>query len=252
MDPNGGAALMGRLQWVGIDGAPQTYQAGGHVGINRLKMTVGVDIKQASIGVVRDRELSGYVASAVRLSENDFLGISLGGGLLMQAGNFSELDMTDPSFRNDTRYNRGMVSVSTSYFRENHYYIGVSVPRFLLNTRESDLDYDFRRAYYLTGGALFRIDDGFHIRPSFVVSHMENMDLGYDVNVLTFFAQKFGVGLGLQNQGNLSGLLQCNIGDLGIGYGYQFNVGSRTVHQRISNNTHEISLRYRVGGMKML
>lgn len=252
MDPEGGAAVLSRLQWVGLDGAPQAYWASGHVGIKRLGMTVGLDVKQAALGVVRDRELSSYVASAVRLSDDEYIGLSVGGGILLHDGNFSQLDPTDNSFREDSRYSRGMVSLGTSYFREDRYYVGVSIPRFVLSGRGRDLDYDFRQVYYITGGMLWRVDEGFHIRPSFIVSHMENLGPRYDVSTLAFFAQKFGMGLGVQNQGDLSGLLQFNIGDFGIGYSYQFSPGSATSNMRISNNTHEIGLRYRVGGVKML
>ncbi|NGF56606.1 type IX secretion system membrane protein PorP/SprF [Parapedobacter sp. SGR-10] len=252
MDPDGGAAILSRLQWVGLDGAPRSYWASGHVGVKRLGITVGVDVKQATMGVVRDNELSGYIASAVRLSEDEYLGLSVGGGLLIHNGNFSTLDAEDPSFREDIRGNQGMMSIGTSYFREDKYYFGVSIPRLVLGRNDNEFDYDFRRVYYITGGALFRIDDGFHIRPSFIVSHMEGMTPRYDVSALAFFAQKFGVGLGVQNQGDLSGLLQFNMGGFGIGYSYQFSPGSNTTKQSISNKTHEIGLRYRVGGMKML
>lgn len=252
MDPNGGAALLSRSQWIGLDGAPQAYWLAGHMGIPRLGATIGIDVKQAGMGVVRDRELSGYIASKIHLSKDEHLGLSIGGGILMHSGDFSEVDRSDPVFLNGTRYNRGIVSLGTSYFRENKYYVGVSVPRFVLNRAGRDLDYDFRRVYYITGGALFRVDDGFHIRPSFIVGHMENLGPRYDVNALAFFAQKIGIGVGVQNQGDLSGLLQFNVGSFGIGYSYQLSLGSTTSNQRISNNTHEVGLRYRVGGMQML
>ncbi len=252
MDPDGGITLLTRQQWVGLDGAPKSYWASGHLGIKSLGMTVGLDVKDASFGVVRDRELSGYVASGVRLSEKEYLALSVGGGILMHAGNFSEVDPEDPNFAQDTRANQGVISLGTSYFKADRYYIGVSVPRFVLNKSKRDEEYEFHQVYYLTGGALFRVEDGFHIRPSLIVSHMENQDTRFDINALAFFAQKFGVGIGVQNKGDLSGLVQFNIGDFGIGYSYQFNPGSSTSNKRISNNTHEIGLRYRVGGMKML
>lgn len=253
MDPEGGAALLTRQQWVGMDGAPQVYWASGHMGIQNLGMTVGVDIKQAGMGVVKDRELSVYAASAVRLSDDQYIALSVGGGLLLHNGNYSTLDPGDPSFAHgDAQYSQGMMSIGTSYFREDKYYVGVSIPRFLLSRRGRDLEYDFQNVYYLTGGLLWEVDEGFHIRPSLTVSHVETLGSHYDVNALAFFAQKFGMGVGVQNRGQLSGLLQLNIGGFGIGYSYQFNVNSASSNQYISNNTHEIGLRYRIGGIKML
>lgn len=251
MDPDGGATMLGRLQWIGMDGAPRAYWASGHLGLGGL-VTMGIDLKHASLGASRDQEMSTYLASGIRLSEDEYLTLSLGGGLLHYNGKFSQLDPLDPSFREDTRRTQGMMSIGTSYFRENKFYFGVSIPRLILSKPDPNQDYNFRRVYYITAGALLRVDDGFHIRPSFIVSHMADMPARYDVNALAFFAQKFGLGLGVQNQGDLSGLMQFNIGSFGIGYSYQFNTSSSTSNKHISNNTHEIGLRYRVGGMKML
>src|SRR5690606_27907476 len=76
MDPKGGAAVLGRLQWVGLDDAPRSYWASGHVGIKNLGV-VGVNVTQTSLGVVRDREYSGYVASAMPLGKDQYIGLSI-------------------------------------------------------------------------------------------------------------------------------------------------------------------------------
>ncbi len=252
MDPNGAATLLTRQQWVGVDGAPQSYWVSGHMGVKRFGATVGVDMRQVSLGVEKERELSAYVASGVRLSDKEYLALSLGGGILMHTGEYSKLAPSDPLFAQDTRTNQGIMSISTSYFKEDTYYLGISIPRFVLNKRHREQDYHFRQVYYATGGALVRIDEGFHLRPSFIVSHMEGSGARFDINALAFFAQKFGVGLGVQNKGDLAGLLQLNIGNIGVGYSYQFSPGSAVNSQRISSNTHEVGVRYRVGGIKML
>src|SRR5690606_1693402 len=126
--------------WVGLDGAPRSYWASGHVGISRLGITIGADVKQASMGVVRDNELSAYMASAVRLSEDEYLALSVGGGILLHNGNFSTLDAEDPSFREDVRGNQGMISIGTSYFREDKYYFGVSIPRLVVGRNDNEFD----------------------------------------------------------------------------------------------------------------
>lgn len=254
MDPEGGAAMLSRLQWVGVDGAPESYFANGHVAIKPLGIALGMDVKQSRIGVIRDSEVTGYVASRIRLSQDEYLGLSVGGGLLFHRGAYTEVydDLHDPRFRDDTRYFQGMMSVGTSYFKEDRWYVGVSIPRLLLDKRGRDLDYEFRQVYNFTGGALFQVDEGFHIRPSFLVTRLEGQATYFDANALAFFAHKFGAGMGVQNQGDLTGLLQVNLKGFGIGYSYQFNVSSSSSNRRISNNTHEVSLRFRAGGMKML
>ena len=252
MDLGGSFSMLGRSQWVGVDGAPKSIWASGNVGLKNALLSVGIDAKHAALGVDKESEFSAYVAKAVRITENEYLSLSMGGGFIHFQGDYSGLDdQGDPSFRENVRETNGFLSIGTSYYRPEKYYVGVSMPRFSLG-RQENVDYEFRNVYYITAGALLRLDDAFHVRPSLLVSHMDDMDARYDVSVLLFMARKLGLGVGVQNQGDLSGLLQLNFGDFGIGYSYQFSPRSHTLDQRISVNTHEVGLRYRVGGIGML
>ncbi len=69
---------------------------------------------------------------------------------------------------------------------------------------------------------------------------------------MVFMGPKIDLGMGGQNQGDLSALMQLNFGNFGIGYSYQFSVNGHTLNQKISNNTHEVGFRYRLGGMGLL
>lgn len=251
MDERGAFAMLGRTQWVGVDGAPKSLWATGHGTIGKLGLAVGGDVKHATLGVVKESELTAYVAKAVQLSESEYLSLSMGGGVLFYNGNFSQLDGTDVAFRDNVRETAGVLSVSTSYYKKDKYYVGVSMPRFSLN-RGNKREYEFRNVYYITAGALFHLDNTFALRPSFLVSHMDDMTPRYDFSALVFMGSKIGFGMGVQNQGDLSGLVQLNFGNFGLGYSYQFSPKSNTLNQRISNNTHEVGLRYRVGGIGLL
>ena len=252
MDLGGSFSMLGRSQWAGVEGSPKSIWASGNVGLKNALLSVGVDAKHAALGVTKESEFSAYVAKAVRITENEYLSLSMGGGFIHFQGDYSGLDdQGDPSFRDNVRETGGFLSIGTSYYRPERYYFGVSMPRFSLS-RPDNVDYEFRNVYYITAGALLRLDDAFHVRPSLLVSHMDDMDPRYDVSVVLFMARKLGLGMGVQNQGDLSALLQLNFGDFGIGYSYQFSPRSHTLDQRISVNTHEVGLRYRVGGVGLL
>lgn len=251
MDLGGSFSTIGRSQWVGVDGAPKSVWVNGNIGFQKALLTVGIDAKHASLGVVKENELSAFVAKAVRLSEDEYLSLSMGGGLIHFRGNYNHLDPNDPAFRNNVQESNGFLSLSTSYYREGRYYAGISMPRFSLN-RNKNREYEFKNIYYITAGAVFALDESFHLRPSFIVSHMDDMTPRYDVSVLAFVNRKFGLGMGVQNQGDLSALMQLNFGNFGVGYSYQFSPKSHTMNQRLSTNTHEVGLRYRVGGISIL
>lgn len=251
MDDQGSFSMLGRSQWTGVDGAPRSLWATGHGIISKPGLAIGGDVKHASLGVVKENEITAFVSKAVRLGEDEYLSLSMGGGLLFFQGNYNQLDGNDPSFRDDIRETAGVLSVSTSYYKKDKYYFGISMPRFSLN-RSKDQEYEFRNVYYITAGALFQLDESFHFRPSFLISHMDDMTPRYDVSAVVFMGSKLGLGMGVQNQGDLSGLLQFNIGSIGVGYSYQFSPKSTALNQRISNNTHEVGFRYRIGGIGLL
>lgn len=251
MDEQGSFSILGRTQWVGVDGAPKSIWGNGSVGLQRIGASVGMDFKHAALGVVKESEISAYFAKSIPLSETEYLSLSMGGGLLHFQGNYNQVDPEDPAFREDITETAGILSISTSYYRKDRYYVGISMPRFSLNRRE-ETDYEFRNVYYITAGALIPLDNAFHLRPSLLVSHMDNQDPRYDLSVLIFMARKLGLGMGVQNQGDLSALMQVNFGNFGIGYSYQFSPKSPTLNQRISNNTHEVGFRYRIGGIGLL
>lgn len=251
MDSQGSFSMLGRTQWVGVDGAPKSLWATGHGQVKSLGLAIGADVKHAGLGVVKENELSVFAAKAVRLDEDEYLSLSMGGGFLFYQGDYSQLDGTDQAFREDVRESTGILSISTSYYKKDRYYVGLSMPRFTL-ARDNRQEYEFRNVYYISAGALFRLDDTFYLRPSFLVSHMDNLTPRYDVSALVFMGRKFGLGMGVQNQGDLTGLMQLNFGSFGVGYSYQFSVNGHTLNQRISNNTHEFGLRYKIGGMTIL
>jgi len=251
MDLKGSFSTLGRSQWAGVDGAPKSVWINGNIGFQEARLSVGIDAKHATLGVVKENELSAFVAKAVRLSEDEYLNLSMGGGLINFHGNYNQIDPEDPAFRSNVQETNGFLSISTSYYREERYYAGVSMPRFSLN-RSKNREYEFKNVYYITAGAVVALDESFHLRPSLLVSHMDDMAPRYDVSVLAFVNRKFGLGIGAQNQGDFSALAQVNFGDFGVGYSYQFSPKSSTLNQRLSTNTHEVGLRYRVGGMGLL
>src|SRR5690606_23473949 len=80
MDPGGSLSVLGRSQWVGVDGAPKSVWASGNVGFRNALLSVGFDAKHAAMGVSKETEFSGYVAKAVRITEEEYLSLSMGGG----------------------------------------------------------------------------------------------------------------------------------------------------------------------------
>lgn len=248
--PQGEVSFIGRRQWAGLDGAPTVMWGSGHVGFERMGATAGVNIRHESLAVEKLTEASAFFAKSVRISETEYVGVSLNAGVSYLDGRFSGLDPQDPAFRDDVRETDALVGFGVMLYRPERYYVGLSLPRLMLGSLGvgDGSRYNFRNVYHLTAGALFPLGPDFHLRPGLLVTYAESLRPQAEGSVLVLAKRAFGLGLNVRSYGEVAGMAQLNLGPLGVGYSYQFNPGSEPLNRRISNTTHELGLRYRFGG----
>lgn len=86
MDDRGSFSVLGRSQWVGVDGAPKSIWATGNAVIKPIGLSVGGDVKHSELGIVKESEFSVFAAKAVRLSEDEYLSLSMGGRIIVLPG----------------------------------------------------------------------------------------------------------------------------------------------------------------------
>jgi len=247
MAGGGEVSVIGRRQWVGMDGAPTVFWGSGHVGFESFGATAGVNIRHESLAVEKLTEASAFFAKSVRISETEYVGLSLNAGVSYLDGRFSQLDPMDPAFREDVRETDALVGFGVLLYRPERYYVGLSLPRLMLGSLgvDSDSRYNFRNLYHLTAGALFNMGPDFQFRPSVLVTYAESLRPQTEASALVFIKEVFGIGMNVRSYGELAGMAQFNFGGFGLGYSYQFNPGNEPLNRRIGNTTHEIGLSYR-------
>lgn len=250
LEKGGGISVIGRRQWVGVDGAPAVFWGSGHMSFRNFGATAGVSVRHESLAVEKLTEASAFFAKSVRISESEYVGLSLNAGVAYLDGRFSQLDPQDPAFREDIRETDALVGFGVVLYRPERYYVGLSLPRLMLGSLgvDSDSRYNFRNLYHLTAGALFSMGPDFQFRPSVLVTYAESLRPQAEASALVFIKRTFGIGANARSYGEVAGMAQFNFGSFGLGYSYQFNPGDRPLDRRISNTTHEIGLNYRFGG----
>src|SRR5690606_7791750 len=77
MSMGGEVSVIGRRQWVGMDGAPTVFWGSGHVGFAGIGATAGLNIRHESMAVEKLTEASAFFAKSVRISETEYVGVSL-------------------------------------------------------------------------------------------------------------------------------------------------------------------------------
>ncbi|HWK59497.1 MAG TPA: PorP/SprF family type IX secretion system membrane protein [Parapedobacter sp.] len=249
MHLGGEVSVIGRRQWVGIEGAPTVFWGSGHLGFGGIRATAGLNIRHESLAVEKLTEASAFFAKSVRISESEYLGLSMNAGFSYLDGRFSQLDPMDPAFREDIRETDALVGFGVMLYRPDRYYVGLSLPRLMLGNLglTGDSRYQFTNSYHLTAGALFPLGTDFQFRPSLLVTYSESLRPQAEVSAMFFVKEVFGIGVNVRSYGELAGMAQFNFGGFGLGYSYQFNPGNQPLNRRINNTTHEIGLSYRFG-----
>lgn len=246
----GEVQVIGRRQWVGIEGAPQALWGSGHVALERIGATVGVSIQHQRIAVERISEAVAFFAKSVRISEREYLGLSLNAGVSYYNGNFAQLDPHDPSFRDDIRETDFVTGFGVVLYQPNRYYVGLSLPRLSLSSLGKGgqgRQYNFSRQYHLTAAALFPMGVDFHVKPALLVTHAENMRPQAEIGALLYIKEIFGVGMNVRTYGDMAGMARVLFDGFSLGYGYQFNTRSQIGKRNLENATHEIGIAYHFG-----
>src|SRR5690606_11476717 len=94
---DGAISVVGRRQWVGLEGAPSVFWGSGHVGMPTISATAGINIRHESMAVEKLTEASAFFAKGVRISENEYLAVAINAGMSYLEGNYSGLDPMDPT-----------------------------------------------------------------------------------------------------------------------------------------------------------
>lgn len=244
----GDAALLYRYQWAGVDGAPRSIWFNGNIAIGNRGIALGVNFKQFKIGVERSTEASANFTKTLQISDEEYVGLGVNLGYTQQRGDYSSLDPGDPAFQT-VQYGTLLYGLSASLVRPDKYYVGISMPRSIFGSKESDYVRQFGRdnTFYVSSGVIFDLDNQMYIRPSLLASYRPVTGVQFDGTVMLFFHEKFGIGAGYRQRGDLMGMAEFNLGRLRIGYSYQQNLKNSVLNRYIANSTHELGLSVRFG-----
>lgn len=247
--------MIGRYQWVGVDGAPRGYWLNGYIGLEKIAGAVGLDVKSHQMGVESSHEVTGYFAKGIRISESEYLGLSIGLGVSYLRGAYSTLDPTDIAFTEDVSGFRPAFSIGTAVYSVDRYFVGISIPRLILG--ESDRLSQYRqvtqdRVYSVYSVALFNLTQGFDMKPALLATYSPVTDLQLDVSSVFYAERQFGLGVGYRSPNFLTGHLELRAGSIQIGYAYQFGLGNKALKRSLNNSTHEVGVSYRFSGKKRL
>lgn len=236
--------VLGRHQWVGIEGAPRTYMFSGFLPFGKANSSAGISMMSDKVAVEKLTEFNAFFAKGINLDKGTILSVSLNGGFRRYTAPYSTLAPTDPTFTNaDIDENEFNMGASVLLFSEK-FYAGISMPRLSLRKLGfgSTLDTKiFNNYYYFTAGYKLQLNEDFHIQSSALLAYTANVPLQGDITLKAYLKNNFGLGLDYRTNNEIGLLTSFNISNIRFGYSYLTGFGKKKV-AGIQQATHEIAV----------
>lgn len=245
-----------RSQWVGLDGAPETFTLNLHSPIRNSRLGYGVSIVNDNIGdgVVQETYLDAVMSYTIDVSMDAKLsfGLKMGGNMLSLdfngLRNFDQEVVAQDNIDNKFNPNFGL----GIYYHTDKFYAGLSAPNVLeseyFDNDNSDGSVNFLSAerinFYLITGYVFDLSPDLKFKPALLTKAVSGAPLQLDLSASFLFADKFSFGGAYRWDAALSGLVGFQLTEqLMIGLAYDketTELGTR----KFNDGSFEIFLRW--------
>jgi len=244
---------LGRTQWVGLDGAPDTQTLSYETPLKYEGLGFGINLVNDKIGPSHETYLDANIAYAIETGDygNLAFGLKLGGRLLNVDWSLGNRNLNDSSYQNNI-VNKFLPTIGAGiYYHEPDWYIGLSVPNFLNQehyTYNEETEFDEiaveRMHMFLIAGLVFDLSPDIKFKPAALLKVVSGSPVSLDISANFMFVEKFRAGLAWRWGDSIAGLLGFQASEsLYLGYAYDLTTSNYNV---ANSGTHEIMLRYEV------
>ncbi|WP_228239077.1 type IX secretion system membrane protein PorP/SprF [Allomuricauda sp. M10] len=245
-----------RSQWVGLDGAPETFTINLHSPIRNSRLGYGISVVNDNIGdgVVQQTYLDAAISYTLEFARDAKLSFGLKAGGDMISLDFNGLRNFDQEVVNQNNIdNKFTPNFGLGvYYHTDKFYAGLSAPNILeteyFDNDNSDNSVNFLSAqrinFYFITGYVFDMGPDLKFKPALLTKAVGGAPLQVDVSASFLFADKFSFGAAYRWDAALSGLIGFQLTEqlmVGLAYdrettelgGTQFNDGSFEIFLRV-------------------
>lgn len=238
-----------RSQWVGLDGAPSTQTFNLHSPIGYKGVGLGLSLINDKIGPTSETNFDIDFSYTIYTSTEGRLSFGLKAGANLLDIRFSELDQYGPdSSLGDDINNRFSPNFGAGvYYHTNHFYAGLSVPRFLETSHFDTSSLSAAKEqmnFYFISGYVLDINPFLKFKPTVLAKATNGAPLQLDFSTNFLLNDKFILGAGYRWGAAVSGMVGFNISDgILIGLAYDKEV-TELGSAAFNDGSFEIILRY--------
>ena len=240
---------IGRMQWVGFEGAPNTQNLSYDAPLGDRGLGIGFNLMNDEIGPSSEIYFDANASYTLLTGEQGNLafGLRLGGRLLNIDWSKGKANQGEEAFGENI--NKFLPTVGAGiYYYEPEWYIGLSVPNILRIEHYDDSLADKevtaveKMHFFLIAGYVYDINEDLRFKPAALLKAVAGAPLSLDVSANFLFDEKFRAGIAWRWDDSVSALLGFQISDnLLIGYSYDLTTSNYNV---TNSGTHEIMLQY--------
>jgi type IX secretion system PorP/SprF family membrane protein len=235
------ATLSARRQWLGFDGAPETFVFTLHTPVKSLHHNMGVLVAQDNIAVIHKTQLQLVYAYRINARKVSF-SAGLAPGISLYKSAWGEVATTtegDAAFAGTERSTRFEIGYGL-YLNSKRFFIGAS-SQVVITDVATTVDQPFQ----LYAGVRFGNAEKAQVTISSLGRVMLNSYMQADVNVNILLRNRLGFGVSYRHQDALCAMINIKLNDqFSLGYSYDYTISDL---KNYSDGSHEIMLRYDFG-----
>jgi len=234
--------ILGRTQWVELEGSPQTATLSLHSPVGRA-VGLGLSVIHDEVGPVKENNTFVDFSYTINTSEKGSLAFGLKGGIsFLDVGNLESLEpdpLNTPIHMKTPNFGVGV------YYYTNKFYLGMSAPN-ILETRHLEKEGGIvstaseKMHYFITSGYVFELTENLKLKPSTMIKATSGAPLSVDLSANLLVADRIELGLSYRFDDSISGILGFNVNeDFRIGYAYDHTT---TKFGNFNKGSHEIMM----------
>lgn len=245
-------SLLTRHQWIGVEGAPNSFAFGAHTPYVKQNMGLAFNVMTDKAGPLRMTHITGSYSYQITVLKGIKLSMGLKAGVsnyIAKIGGLLVNDPTDPQFLRDETRTSPNLGVGF-YLYTKDYYAGLSAPRLVearLKKEQRQNQEPYSPQIYMMGGYRFTIDRDWDILPSGIIGIMNGQPPSVDITAQVDYLKRFSFGPHYRI-GDAAGLFfngKVNK-SFTLGYAFDFTLNKLS---KINSGTHELMIRYTIDGL---
>lgn len=247
-----GFMVLGRHQWTGWDGAPETYSFSFQAPLKNERVALGLNMISDKVQYEKRFYLFADYSYLVPITREVSLRMGLKGGFTNYSHNLEEhniLDPGDPLFQGEIESKLKPNFGIGAFLYSDRAYLGFSIPRVVNTSFDNNNNYSVEaqmRHYFLTGGAVFDLGENLKFKPTGLVKAAFSSEIGtpvqFDLTGNFLIKEKVWLGAMWRSGDSYGFIAQFLFADkLRLGYAVDFSTNGM---QHYNNGTHEVMISY--------